>query len=287
MNANETYFVSPNYPATQTDRLNPPMCIFTLQRNNLVQKFPICQIRLDFNEFVLAPPFNGTCGHRTDSFVISGVSNFNASGLPPKGLCGDLTGQHMYINVNSQDLSKPLLLIVNTANEQHFNRKWSILIQQIPCHSPFKAPSGCLQYFTRPEGIVESLNFRGKTRSRPPPSVSVSTLTEAPVSNPNYFNEMNYGICVAQAPEMCGIKWTADYFDFGGNLLGHSSVGIGTGSNMGCSILNKMGNDFGDFITISGGSEDGQSLLQDRFCGQRLAPESNLPENKPVISEYL
>ena len=285
MNANESYFVSPNFPAVQTDRLNLPMCIFTLQRNNVVQKFPICQIRLDFDEFILAPPFNGTCGHRTDSFVISGVTNFNATGLPSHGLCGDLTGQHMYIDVNPEDLSKPLLLIVNTANEQSLERKWSIRIQQIPCHSPFKAPSGCLQYFTGPEGTVESLNFRGKKRSRPPPTLSSSALAEGPYSNPNYFNEMNYGICVAQVQGKCGIKWTSDHFDFGGNLLGHSNVGISSDSNLGCSTLNKLGLDIGDFIAIPSGSENGQNFLQDHFCGQKLAPENNLPESRPIISK--
>ena len=126
INANETYFVSPNYPNVQQERLDPPVCIFTLQRQNLIQKWPVCQIRIDFDEFALAPPVNGTCGGLTDSFVISGASNFNATGLPETGICGDLAGQHMYVNVDPTNTAEPLLLVVNTANEQRYTRKWSI-----------------------------------------------------------------------------------------------------------------------------------------------------------------
>lgn len=96
--ANETYFVSPQYPALHSERLDPPYCIFTLQRNSLIIKWPVCQIRLDFDEFSLAPPVTGNCGNgQTDSFIVSGATNFNQSGLPEGGLCGELTGQHSNI----------------------------------------------------------------------------------------------------------------------------------------------------------------------------------------------
>ena len=97
--ANETYFVSPLYPQLHSERLDPPICIFTLNRINIVPKLPVCQIRLDFDEFNLAPPINGTCGYgQTGSFMISGTTNFNQTGLPMDGLCGDLTSQHRNFN---------------------------------------------------------------------------------------------------------------------------------------------------------------------------------------------
>lgn len=144
--SNETYFVSPNYPEIQTSRFDPSMCIFTLQRNNLVQKLPICQIRIDFDEFSLAPPINGRCGGQTDSFILSGATNFNSSGLPNTGLCGELTGQHLYVDVDPDDTSEPLLFIINTSNEEVYNRKWSIRIRQIPCHSQYKAVPGLFNH---------------------------------------------------------------------------------------------------------------------------------------------
>lgn len=287
ISANESYFVSPSYPALQTERLNPPMCIFTLQRNNLVQKWPICQIRLDFDEFSLAPPRDGSCGQLTDSFVISGVTNFNSTGLPPNGLCGDLTGQHLYIDVDPLDTNEPLLLVVNTANEELYNRKWSIRIQQIACQSPFRAPTGCLQYFTSNTGLVESLNFRGPSRTRP---VVTNPSPGQPIvpRSPNYFRNMNYGICIAQAPKMCGIRWIANEFDFGGLREGLSGVGYPnpTIDGSGCSIQRNLQSDRGDFIVIPSGSADGRALTQDRFCGQRLSPTDGSSVNSAIVCEY-
>lgn len=94
MAANETYFVSPAFPALHKDRLDPPICIFTVHRNQHQIKWPVCQFKLNFDEFSLAPPINGTCGGKTDSFIVSGAVNFNSSGLPTAGICGDMSGQH-------------------------------------------------------------------------------------------------------------------------------------------------------------------------------------------------
>jgi hypothetical protein len=44
----------------------------------------------------------------------------------------------VYVDVDPNDLDAPLLLVVNTANEQKYNRKWSIRVQQVPCHSPYR-----------------------------------------------------------------------------------------------------------------------------------------------------
>ena len=96
--SNETYFVSPSYPTLLTSRIDPPVCIFTLQRNPVILKLPVCQIRIDFDEFTLAPHFDGVCGNGiTDSFLVSGAANFNQTGLPTTGLCGEMTGQHSKI----------------------------------------------------------------------------------------------------------------------------------------------------------------------------------------------
>lgn len=292
--ANETYFVSPNYPNTRPDRLDPPVCIFTLQRNQLIQKWPVCQIRLDFDEFSLASPLNGSCGKSTDSFLISGASNFNVSGLPASGLCGELSGQHLYVDVDPTNPSEPLLLVINTGNEQAYNRKWSIRVQQIPCHSPFRAPPGCLQYFTGESNIVESLNFRGMSRARPLPlplNFDIQPYQFQPnqqFSTPNYFNNLNYGICVAKQAKMCGIRWEAVEFDIGGSIPGRSHVGTYSGTNnYGCVLPNQgvVGGvgDTGDYISILGSSRDGRNGLENRFCGQKLAPEPQLDTNVPIV----
>ena len=293
ISANESYFVSPSYPNAQVDRLDPPICIFTL---NLLSspKFPICQVRLDFEEFTLAPPYNGTCGTFTDSFVVSGASTFNSSGLPDTGICGDLSGQHMYFNVDGTN--QPLLLVINAANDRMFKRKWSIRIRQIPCRSPSRAPPGCLQYLTTSSGMVESLNFQGfssiNTAVNPslvggtgftgsglpgglpgsvlPPDgtggnawLAPSNLFQA-LPSPKYMNGLNYAVCIAQQPNECGIRWEASDFDFGGGKESLSGVGISNSmsGNIGCLVQLAGSNDQGDYLMIPAASRDGRSELQ-------------------------
>lgn len=311
INANESYFVSPSYPNSQVDRLDPPICIFTLERNNIFQKYPVCQIRIDFDEFTLAPPFNGSCSGFTDSFVISGATTFNTTGLPETGICGDMSGQHMYLNVDPDDMSKPLLLVVNAANDRMFNRKWSIRIRQIPCKSASRAPAGCLQYFTSNTGVIESFNFRGFSQSQNPaggPPVIIGPNPNGlnpPAINPNqpflagpnlqpsqlypapkYMNNMRYGICVAQQPLICGIRWEASEFDFGGNRLDLSGVGMSNqGSNFGCTIHSGGGfGDQGDYVLMPGASRDGINDLENIFCGQKLNALPDQNTNAPLVS---
>lgn len=44
----------------------------------------------------------------------------------------------VYLDVDPEKTDDPLLLIVNTANQQEYNRKWSIRIRQIPCRSSYR-----------------------------------------------------------------------------------------------------------------------------------------------------
>lgn len=44
----------------------------------------------------------------------------------------------VYLDVDPEKIEDPLLLIINTANQQEYNRKWSIRIRQIPCRSQFR-----------------------------------------------------------------------------------------------------------------------------------------------------
>ncbi|XP_027201547.1 uncharacterized protein LOC113795558 [Dermatophagoides pteronyssinus] len=264
--SNETYFVSPNYPNLLTGRVDPPVCIFTLQRNPLIIKFPVCQIRIDFDEFSLAPHYNGACGNSiTDSFQVSGASNFNQSGLPISGICGEMTGQHIYLDVDPEKTDEPLLLIVNTANQQEYNRKWSIRIRQIPCKSQYRAPPGCLQYYTALNGNIESFNYRTTNlpvvTSTTPGSVQP---VETRIAN-NYLNNLNYGVCIAKHPRICAIRYSAIEFDFGGSLADSSTPGDQ------CISTTTLASD-GDFLTIPLGTDQLKSNLIDRYCGQRFSP---------------
>lgn len=319
--SNETYFVSPSYPALLTSRIDPPVCIFTLQRNPVILKFPVCQIRIDFDEFSLSPHYNGVCGNGiTDSFLVSGASNFNQTGLPTSGLCGEMTGQHskfplkyikrlplnlwdiffspVYLDVDPDKTDDPLLLIVNTANQQEYNRKWSIRIRQIPCKSQWRgervntrefpilisifhtflspAPPGCLQYFPTVTGNVESFNYR--TTNLP----VTTTSTVPPINGPgignlqteiaaNYLNSLNYGVCVGRLPGRCAIKWQAIEFDFGG--VSTSTPGTSTPGDQ-CVSTGQGGSGLvpdSDFVVIPFGTDQVKSGYVERYCGQKLS----------------
>lgn len=139
-----------------------------------------------------------------------------------------------------------------------------------------QAPPGCLQYYTGQTGTVESFNFRGTSRATPVqlPGQLPNQLQALP--SPNYFNNMHYGICIHKLPKMCGIKWTAIEFDFGGLIQGMSSTEVQppqTGVFSGCVLYDPL-EDIGDYITIPGSSLNGRSSLLNRLCGQRLNPDT-------------
>ena len=68
---------------------------------------------------------------------------------------------------------------------------------------------------------------------------------------------------------MCGIRWSALQFDFGGRLSGQSS----TEENC---VEYSLGEDIGDYVVIPISSLDGKTMLLNRFCGQRLNPDRAL-----------
>ncbi|KAJ6224680.1 hypothetical protein RDWZM_003225 [Blomia tropicalis] len=272
--SNETYFVSPSYPTLLTSRIDPPVCIFTLQRNPVILKLPVCQIRIDFDEFTLAPHFDGVCGNGiTDSFLVSGAANFNQTGLPTTGLCGEMTGQHIYLDVDPEKTDDPLLLIVNTANQQEYNRKWSIRIRQIPCKSRYRAPPGCLQYYPNANGNVESFNYRTTnlpvtTTSTAAPNTFPGVSVTGTIIAANYMNNLNYGVCIARLPRMCAIRWQAIEFDFGG--IETSVPGSSTPGDQ-CVSKQSLPND-GDFLLIPFGTDRIKTTFVERYCGQKLSP---------------
>lgn len=158
----------------------------------------------------------------------------------------------------------------------------------------FSAPSGCLQYYTTDTGTVESFNYRGIGKATPivapgqGTSISFPGQQVLPFSSPNYFNNMHYGICIHKNPRMCGIRWDAVRFDFGGVVADMSSSETADPGSARSGCLNHavstVDEDLGDYIIIDGGSRDGKRRLQNRFCGQRLNPDlADQPINAEIV----
>ncbi|KAK4010419.1 hypothetical protein OUZ56_019561 [Daphnia magna] len=240
---NNTYWQSPSTPVNA-----PSTCALTVRMDTkLVEQLakPICQIRLDFISFTTQQPTAGTC---TESFIVGGSSNT----IPV--ICGDNSGQHMYIDVPSSGLTPTDVQLMFNFAAGTATRTWNIKIAMLPCGASYLAPPGCLQYFTASSGRVRSFNWQD---------------VAAP-ANPRQLNNQNYNICFRtelvtgqRATEMClttctGLTPTADAF-----LL--------TGANGGNAFADAT-NCIYDFLAIVGGTDLVTGVVADRFCGGALDP---------------
>ncbi|XP_013775019.2 uncharacterized protein LOC106459893 [Limulus polyphemus] len=224
---NETLFVNPSFPFYGEDGTNT--CQMTIKNIN-----NICQMRLDFLEFNIAQPDrNGRC--TTDSFIVG-----SSIGERYPILCGENSGQHMYIDMGRSRSSNPIVLSVIT-NGNKMTRTWRIKISMIRCKSLELAPTGCLQYYQKPSDVVRSFNWGLPT-----------------IGNVRYLSNLRYTVCLRVEENFCSIKWeteTPESFSWGWPF-DEGSMGF---------VCN---ND--DFIEISQGSPSGLRVGEDRFCGNSL-----------------
>ncbi|XP_022650638.1 uncharacterized protein LOC111266043 [Varroa jacobsoni] len=222
---NETEFVNPSYPNGET---GTSTCDVTLEKTP-----DICQIRLDFIDFSLAQPDEkGLCSR--DAFMVR-----NTVGEKFPILCGENSGQHIYVDMGRQSGNPVVLSVVSTGAHSH-ERKWRIKVSYIPCGSLDIVPPGCLQYFRSPSAIVRSFNYGAQLSG-----------------NVRYLSNLRYSICLRVEENFCSIKWEtddSDSFNFGRPYDGGTS-----GAN--CED---------DFVTIDQGSTYGMGPGEDRFCGNRL-----------------
>lgn len=95
---------------------------------NIVPVENVCQLRIDFLDFSLAPPNgDGTCN--TDVISITG----SASNVPV--LCGENAGQHLIVDFAG---TNPITISIKTTSSYTFGRHWNIRIAQINCDSEYK-----------------------------------------------------------------------------------------------------------------------------------------------------
>ena len=137
----------------------------------------ICQLRLDFDNFVITGPstVTDTIGNSANGMLAAaGQATTNAGrcltdtfavtsgSTAPPAICGTNTGQHMYVDAN-QACNDLAFLLGNTADGTTLaTRSWSIRVTQYDCGSPNLAPSGCVQYFYGVQNdIIQSYNYGG------------------------------------------------------------------------------------------------------------------------------
>jgi len=172
---NRTRLRNKEYPSIATATAVQSI-VYTVSK----MKDDICQIRLDFDSFVIAGPSVSTesiaLGAQLcrDSLILSttDVANTATSPQGPSGvLCGALTGQHLYVDLSpttSDKLTMTLGTVVSTTITPAIaQRVWDIKVSQIECHALYKAPPGCQQYYMARTGKITSMNFMKVTGSTP------------------------------------------------------------------------------------------------------------------------
>ncbi|KAJ8723315.1 hypothetical protein PYW08_003227 [Mythimna loreyi] len=223
--AESGWFTNPDFPSPSTERLS---CAFGLDKASE----DIKQIRLDFSNFELLPPTDGSC--QDDQFIVSG-QNVNS---PIPILCGINSGQHIYIEVGNVD--GPIYLTFQTVSSD--SRLFSIKVTQLTSSDDLAAPTGCLQYFTDTQGYLESFNHQDKS------DIVISRI-------PSYLNNLNYAMCIERKAETCSVTYTnsgtmqiVNYDAYGVPVIPPDQAGV--------EILNCPG----DWLLISA----------TRLCGERL-----------------
>ncbi|XP_019538188.2 uncharacterized protein LOC109409219 [Aedes albopictus] len=240
-------------------------CSYNIRAINL----RVCQLRLDFNSFNLAPPtVNPYPACHIDTLSIANL-DFN--------LCGENSGQHIYVPFSPTLANMTLAINFNLGSRipGQVGPYWNVRVQQLECpvgaafaskaavraeslvktfHNDLGelAPTGCLQYHTTPTGIIKSFNFN---------------------NGGPYIGNMNYAICFRRTRANSSLKLFADVFDL--------AAGDATGYDSSCySNIETPGRSEDYLLVPEGVAQMEQNVRANRFCGQSLhqrSVESSLP----------
>merc|ERR1712117_14662 len=218
-------------PVTQTNRAFP-----------IMTDSSVCAVKFDFiNVQLKDPAAAGTCD---DTLSVVTPARNPAAGFVPGALCGVLTGQHVYVDVNTAGGAMAATININNDNTA-FNRVWKILVQRIACDSPDLPPAGCLQFFTGLSGMITSFNG-------------------ARMGNVHQMiQNQQYRVCIKRGAGMCGVR----YREAAGTI---DSFALGTDAN------SEVGTDCTmQFITVQ---------PVGKVCGSVLGPVTGQAAAGPVES---
>ncbi|XP_059476250.1 uncharacterized protein LOC132197164 isoform X2 [Neocloeon triangulifer] len=235
---NSTYFVNSGYPGPYD---GTGSCQLTIHKRHP----DICQLRLDFDQFMIGGPeiVNHVCSN--DQFIVSG-------GSPVPAICGTNTGNHMYVDAGAGYTSPVTLTFVTSGPA--FPRNWKVRISQIPCMSNYKAEDGCLQYYTGVTGQIRSFNYDSGMGLQ--------------------LSNQDYSICIRMERNFCGIQYITAPDPVNNRSRSFSLSGQTTGQNQVTSMVGSVGPNScnGDWIIIPCAANAGRApsiepTCTDRICG--------------------
>jgi len=256
---NNTYFTSSSLSAGSSCSLKVCKCSTT-----------VCQLRLDFETFILANPVTvtdasndgtldtnrlGNCD--TDSFQVT-VPGGKAT---PK-ICGINTGQHMYVPASDQ--CNHINSIIGSATA---TRSLAIKVSQVECSSKSRAPSGCLQYFTAASDTIQSFNYNS--------------------GDGVHLAEQDYTACIRSARSTCAIcYYVAADTDF--KMSTPENNAMIASHDIDCGRPADANGGAADYILIPDGwcapaaGAASTTVPTDRFCGQLFACAETLDAAAPT-----
>jgi len=163
----------------------------------------ICRIRLDFQTFTIAGPgvftattltlLGGAGSCRTDTFSTTG----SLGGSPV--ICGQNQNQHMFVDTDGEECASANFAFGGLTT---ISRQFNIRVSQFDCLDVENGgPSGCLQYFTAPAGLVSSYNY----------PIGAAAVVNTPVAGIfQHLNNQNYAICFRRAAGNCALCFSPD-----------------------------------------------------------------------------
>jgi len=173
--ANTTVLQNPGYPGKYS---TAGTCVYLVKRMDE----GVCQIRLDFQQLSVGYSSSSPTG------CVSGTTDYISFTTPNQlsypAVCGDMEGQHMYfdLGVTGDSLEIDIALVGSTTT-----RTWNILVTQLACTDPWRAPDDCLQYYTGSSGEFRSFNF----------------------ANGQLLSSQAYRACFRQELDFCSISYRA------------------------------------------------------------------------------
>jgi len=251
---NLTYF-------TASDRTLGGSCSLTVCKS----QSDVCQLRLDFETFVLSDPvtvttliglaavgagaFNNLGACVTDSFSVS-----SPGAKAPPLICGTNTGYHMYIPASDQcNVLTSNFGSSSTATTSAF----TIKVTQVECSSKTLAPNGCTQYITGTTGTLETYNYNS--------------------AGGQLLQNQDYAVCVRAERAVCTICYSSTAFKM--NVYNGISANGAKGFDTNCGYFGVDGTATSgggyDYIEIANGQCDSPVApatiettdTADRYCG--------------------
>merc|ERR1712172_372254 len=223
-----THIQNADFPGSETALNGDPAPAIIPRAVNIMGGANICAIKLEFINVVLNAPNGGVCA---DEITVTTPARNPGAGFGIEALCGTLTGQHIYVDVNTVGGAMAATVNINTAAAIGA-RMWKILVRQIECNDVNLPPAGCLQYHTGLAGQITSFNG------------ALAANAQQMIVNQNYL------ICIRQADGMCSVTYrearvstgaigaTIDSFNVGASAVAAPAAGEALGpSGIGATCI--------------------------------------------------